>query len=123
MSTADPRPPKKLGAAGRRFWRSVMEDFTLAGPHEETLLEQACRELDIIDRLDDALADADLVVSTPAHGEVANRLLSEVQQHRTAFRLLLRDLKLPSDPAQSAKGGSVVRLAQGRARRSHRAAS
>ena len=115
--------PKRLGPAGRKFWRAIMADFQLAGPHESALLEQACRELDIIDRLDDELADADLVINTPAHGEVANRLLSEVQQHRTAFRLLLRDLKLPADPAMDTKSSDVVHLGASRTRRSHRAAS
>src|SRR5260370_19315569 len=111
MSTAENRPPKRLGPAGRRFWRSVMQDFALAGPHEEAILEQACRELDIIDRLDFALADADLVISTPAHGEVCNRLLAEVQAHRSAFRLLLRDLPLPAEPGQDTITGTVIRLA------------
>src|SRR5260370_24170014 len=111
MSTAENRPPKRLGPAGRRFWRSVMQDFALAGPHEEAILEQACRELDLIDRLDDALADADLVISTPAHGEACNRLLAEVQAHRSAFRLLLRDPRLPAEPGQHTRSGPRIRLA------------
>ena len=122
MSTTQPRPPKRLGPAGRRFWRDITAGFQLAGPHEEALLEMACRELDIIDRLDDELAGAELVINTPAHGEVANRLLGEVQQHRGAFRLLVRDLKLPADPGQATGNGSVIRLAgQDRQRRTHRA--
>ena len=120
MSTATPRAPKRLGPAGRRFWRDVMADFQLAGPHEEALLEQACRELDIIDRLDDALADAEVEVNTPAHGLVVNRLFAEVQQHRGAFRMLIRDLRLPAEPGQDTRG-TVTRLPN-RQRRTHRAA-
>ena len=121
MTAPAARPPKRLGAAGRRFWRDITTDFQLTGPHEEAILEQACRELDIIDRLDDALIDADIEISTPAHGRVVNRLFAEAQQHRGAFRLLLRDLKLPTDPEQSGAAGTVAYL-QGRTRRTHRAA-
>ena len=123
MSTTKPRPPKRLGPAGRRFWRDVMADFQLAGPHESALLEQACRELDIIDRLDDALTDAEVEVNTPAHGLVVNRLFAEVQQHRGAFRMLIRDLRLPAEPGQGTGAGKVVSLQASRSpRRTHRAA-
>ena len=60
----------------------------------------------LIARLDDALADAPLEVDTPAHGLVANRMLAEVAQHRSAFRLLLRDLRLPAEPGQAPKAAA-----------------
>jgi hypothetical protein len=119
-----PLAPRGLGPAGQKFWRAIVADFDLAGAHERVLLEQACRELDLIARLDEALEGAPLEVDTRAHGLVANRLLAEVQSHRGTLRMLLRDLRLPAEPAEP---GTVLRLspAQARAhrvRRSHRRA-
>jgi hypothetical protein len=111
-------PPKGLQAPGRKFWRAIVAEFDLAGPHERALLEMAARELDLIARLDGALVGAPLQVDTPAHGLVANRLLAEVAAHRSAFRLLLRELRLPAEPAAPAT--DVVRpIGSGRSR-SHR---
>jgi len=111
--------PKGLGAPGRKFWRDIVAEYDLAGPHEAELLAQSCRELDLIARLDAELAGAPLTVMTRAHGEVSNRLLAEVAAHRRTLLSLLRELKLPAEPPAAGQPGTL-RAVGSYDRRSHR---
>ncbi len=54
-------PPPKLALNSRRLWRDILKDFQL-GPAELRILEDACREVDLIDRIERELEKADLVV-------------------------------------------------------------
>jgi hypothetical protein len=50
MTAGMPQPPKGMGPAGRRLWRSVNEDFVLAGADLE-ILKHAATIADDIDGL------------------------------------------------------------------------
>ncbi|MEO3851743.1 hypothetical protein ABGB09_29645 [Streptomyces sp. B8F3] len=102
-----PRPPKGLGAAGRRLWREVAGRYELR-PDEVRLLADACREADIIERLEEELAGAPLIVKGSMGQSVASPLVSEVRQHRTVLAGLLKSLKLPDAPAQAARRRAYV---------------
>ncbi|WP_255945095.1 hypothetical protein [Streptomyces odontomachi] len=56
-----PRPPAKLGPAGRRSWREVVDRYELR-PDESRILGDACREADIVERIEAELTDAPLTV-------------------------------------------------------------
>lgn len=88
------RVPIGLGKTGAKFWRDTTKIYVLAA-HEALLLEAACRELDIIDRLEESLDGASLVVRGSMGQDVAHPLLAEVRQHRGAFASLLKSLSLP----------------------------
>ena len=45
----------------RRFWRDILKEFTL-GPAELRILEDAVREIDLIEKMEAELEGADLVV-------------------------------------------------------------
>lgn len=90
--------PDGLGRAGSRLWESIAGAYELRAD-EVSLLEDACREKDIVARLEEALADAPLTVKGSMGQEVASPLVSEVRQHRTTLASLLKALKLPDSPA------------------------
>ncbi len=88
--------PSGLGEAGSAFFDEVAAKYILR-PDEERILEAACRELDHVARLEQALVGADLVVKG-SRGQLASHpLLAEVARHRTLLARLLRDLDLPSE--------------------------
>lgn len=88
------RVPSRLGTKGARFWRETTKAYELSA-HELHLLEGACRELDIIDRLEAVLDGAQLIVSGSMGQDTAHPLLAEVRQHRAAFGAIVKQLALP----------------------------
>jgi len=101
------RAPKGLGPDGRRLWKSIAEAYDLRAD-EVSLLEDACREKDIVARLEDELATSPLTVKGSMGQEVASPLVSEVRQHRTTLAGLLKALKLPDSPAGAQRRKAVV---------------
>ncbi|MFC7330809.1 MULTISPECIES: hypothetical protein [Nocardiopsidaceae] len=96
MST--PEPPANLSAAGLALWSSIVPTYELRAD-EVRLLHDACRQADIVQRLEDELADSPLIVKGSQGQLVASPLVSEVRQHRTVLAALLKALKLPDTPA------------------------
>lgn len=96
MMTEQQKPtrPPGLGTAGGRFWRQITSDFAL-NTAEMALLEHVCRTIDVLARLDDALADAPLTVRGSQGQERENPLLSEARLQRSSLAQLLRQLALP----------------------------
>lgn len=99
MSRA-PVAPKGLGPGGLKLWRAVLAAHDLQG-HDVRILEDSCREVDLIDRLSEELADSPSMVKGSMGQLVASPLVSEVRQHRATLNTLLRGLKLPADEANA----------------------
>jgi len=97
-----PRMPTKLGASGKALWSSIIPAYDLR-PDEVRILTDACREADLIARLQDALESADLVTRGSMGQEVASPFVSEIRQHRTVLANLLKSLKIPDSPATAAR--------------------
>ena len=97
-----PKAPAKLGPAGRALWSSIAPVFELR-PDELRILVDACREADLIERLHDELATADLTTRGSMGQEVASPFVSEIRQHRTVLAGLLGKLKIPDSPAGAAR--------------------
>ena len=86
-----PRPPVGTRAAGRRLWEAVVRDFDLA-EHEEVLLREACRTLDLLDELAAAVRrDGPLTAEGKAHPAAV-----EARAQRIALARLLAALRLPA---------------------------
>lgn len=112
------RRPTGMGAKGRRLWDGLTAEFEF-GPHELAVLEAACREADLIERLDKELVGAELVVLGSMKQDVANPLLAEVRQHRATMAQLLNRLSLPADgDAAASRSASARNLANARWRMS-----
>lgn len=101
--TDPPRTPPRLGAAGRRLWRSIVADFDLR-PDELIVLEKACRTADDADRLDQAVSEAPLLVAGSMGQEREHPLLAQSRQTRALLAALLKQLRL--DAAEDAAGTS-----------------
>lgn len=90
-----PKMPTQLGPDGSQLWSSVIDLHDDLGPDTLRLLTDACREADLVKRLEDAQRDAPLTVRGSQGQEVASPLISEVRQHRAVLAGLLKALRLP----------------------------
>lgn len=102
------RAPKDLGPAGQRLWKSICRDYELR-PDELAVLESACREADLIQRLEEALKDAPLVVKGSMGQEVASPLVTEIRLHRSTQASLLKQLKIPDLEEEEESDAGTVR--------------
>lgn len=94
MTASAARPVGLLGSAD--VWDSVTDKYELRRD-ELRLLEDACREMDLIDRMTAELADRDFFTVGSMGQPVVSPLVAEVRQHRMTLTSLLRALKLPDD--------------------------
>jgi len=93
--------PKGLEAKGRKLWRETTGAYELRADELDTL-EDICREADLIDRLEEALAGSDLIVQGSQGQDVANPIISEIRQHRATKKSLWASMKLPDEVAPAA---------------------
>lgn len=111
MSDEVKRPPLKprphrLKTKGRRLWDDVTSSYDLR-PDELAVLEAACRELDLLNRIERVVDGLDsLMVAGSMGQQVVHPLVGEVRQHYTTFRQLVAALRLP-DPTTDAGYGSA----------------
>lgn len=89
-------PPAGLGEAGRGLWQQVDGEYELA-PDELALLAEACRTLDELDAISDALADGPVVVMGSMGQPKASGLFAEARAHRLVLAKLLEQLELPEE--------------------------
>ena len=91
-----PKAPAGFRAAGKKLWSGISGAYELR-PDELRILEDACREADLIDSMVKWLEDDDIMTIGSTGQPVVNPLVSEVRQHRTVLSSLMRQLKLPDD--------------------------
>lgn len=104
--------PKNMGTRGLRFWNRITSAYELRAD-ELVVLEDACREMKMIDLLEAALS-GDSMTKRGSQGQpVINPIIPELRQHRATLKALLATLKLP-DEAEGAEGGEVSRSVQAR---------
>ena len=106
MSTKLPTP-KGLEKAGAALWRDVIGKYELRAD-EQRILEDACRERDLLTRLETGLASADLIVRGSQGQDVINPIVSELRQHRSTFATLMRQLNLPDAGGPSGDSGGEL---------------
>jgi hypothetical protein len=101
---ATTRPaPDHMGAAGTKLWTEIASFYDLR-PDEYRLLEDACREADLIEVLADEQREQPVMITGSTGQQVLNPLIAEVRQHRGTLSTLLTKLKLPDDPETGATG-------------------
>jgi hypothetical protein len=88
--------PSNLGAKSKRLWTTITSSYELRAD-ELRILEDACREVDIVERLETEFRDAPTMVRGSMGQEVASPLLQELRQHRAVVARLLGQLKLPDE--------------------------
>lgn len=97
--------PVDLEQAGAKMWSSIAGKYELR-PDESRILEDACREADLIDDLQGLARFADRIVKGSQGQPVINPLISELRQHRATLASLLRQLHLPDEGGASASDKS-----------------
>ncbi len=107
--------PHGLGDAGSAFFDQIAAKYILR-EDEERILENVCRELDHIARIEQALDGADLVVAGSRGQLSAHPLLASLAQHRTLLARLVRQLDLPNDDGVPAHRSA---LSEKRSRAAH----
>lgn len=123
--TTDPKPARKprptkpqgLDKAGAKLWRQISDPVKYElRPDELRILEDACREADLIDKLEAALKYADFMVTGSQGQDVINPMIPELRQHRATLTSMLLKLKLPDDEPESGQtGGENPRSVSARA--------
>lgn len=92
--------PEGLAAAGESLWRSVLDEYELER-HEELLLVQACRTVDLLEDLASEVAAAGVMVDGRPHPAAV-----EMRQQRIALARLLAALRLPAGDAGDVQAGA-----------------
>ena len=91
------RPPAGLKSPGRKLWAAVVESFVL-NPGELSMLEQACRTADELDRLEQAVCALPELTTTGSTGQLKpHPLLAEARAHRLLLERLVGALALPTE--------------------------
>lgn len=90
--------PAGLAAKGKKMWKAIAGPYELR-PDELDILEDICREVDLIARLEDSLDASELLTLGSQGQDVLNPLVSELRQHRATKKALWASLKLPDDAA------------------------
>jgi hypothetical protein len=113
-------PPTKLGAKARKVWADITDTYTLR-PDELRVLEDACREIDLVERLEKELSKpgVSMIVKGSMGQPVANPLMAEVRQHRQTVKALFAAIALPDDDSRlaGARSSAARQAANARWRR------
>jgi len=90
-----PKPPKTLGKAGRKVWEDVLDELSVSSylpAHEMLVLEQAARQADLNQQLEDALTSEGITVRGASGQWRLNGAATELRQGRLAVAKLLSDV-------------------------------
>lgn len=88
--------PRGLGRHGRRLWRSVLDQYELA-EHELAVLRIACRSVDRLEDIADALAGEKLVAVNAKGDQIPHPMLVEQRMQGLALTRLLASLRMPEE--------------------------
>lgn len=96
------RKPTGLGPKGSKFWGQIADEYALEDtPEVALILEQACRTLDIVERLQRIVDDAPSLQVTGSRGQPAPLPeLTELRQYRAQLAALVKQLNLEDEPAE-----------------------
>jgi len=97
MSTAKPRPPGHLGAAGKKFWASIVNAYELC-PQDLDRLAGAAVMLDRAAAARAAIDASGVIIQDRFGIEQAHPALQIERASWNQFRLLTRELGLDVDP-------------------------
>jgi hypothetical protein len=97
--------PTGLGTKAKRIWADITGSYELRSD-ERRILEDACREVDLVERLEREFRDSPTMVKGSMGQLVASPILQELRQHRALVAALLAKLKLPDEDDRGAESAS-----------------
>ena len=95
-----PMIPDGLEVRGRSLWSSVLDEYDLER-HEELMLEEACRTVDLLEALAATVAADGHMAGDRVHPAVV-----EMRQQRIALARLLAALRLPAGEDGDVQAGA-----------------
>jgi len=108
--------PRDLGGNGRKLWRKlaqqVADDGLILDERELFLLHAACRETDMLARIEAALEGADMTVRGAQGNWVAHPLLGEARRSRAQVASLLKQIGLTDPHAGTATTGQPMSVSE-----------
>lgn len=107
------KPPARLSAKSRHLWTEITGAYELR-VDELRVLEDSCREIDLIERMEAEQRDLPLVVKGSQGQDVAAPLVQELRQHRATLARLLLQLRLPDEDAGASRSSAGRELAMSR---------
>lgn len=113
--------PDGLGDSGVALWVSIADKYDLRSD-EARVLADACREADLIDRIESEMSDSPMIVKGSMGQPAINPMVSELRQHRGTLARMLGQLKLPDEPGEGGSGESNQQRAAVNTRWSRRGA-
>jgi hypothetical protein len=103
--------PDGLGVKASVLWDEITGEFELRAD-ERRSLEDACRTVDLIERLEAEIRDGPSFVAGSNGQDVANPLMTEIRLHRAQFSRSMQAVHLPAEEdtpaARSAHGRALV---------------
>jgi hypothetical protein len=97
--------PAGVGTAGGALWRRLVAAYDFE-PHEQAMLEVACRQADDVAALENLIAEQGMTVAGSQGQPRLNAAVAEVRQGRLALGKLLGALALPDDADRPMTGAS-----------------
>jgi len=107
--------PAGVGTAGGALWRRLVAAYDFE-PHEQAMLEVACRQADDVAALEHLIAEQGLTVLGSTGQQRLNPAIGEVRQGRLALGKLLGALALPDEADRPLTAASRQAQRAGRAR-------
>lgn len=89
-----PRAPARLGSAGRRLWREMVDEYEFDS-RELVVLEAACRQRDDLAALEEEIREGGVIVEGSRGQPRLAQAVTEARQGRLALSKLLDALALP----------------------------
>ena len=86
--------PNGLSRRAKELWTTVTTQYTMR-VDELFVLESACREIDLIDRMESEQQKSGLIGVGSQGQPVAAPLLAELRSHRALFAAHMKQLSLP----------------------------
>lgn len=110
------RAPKGLNARGRAFWRYATTTFEFTEQEVELLIE-ACRTLDRLDALADAIAEDGPMTDGSKGQRVVHPAFGEARGQAQSLHRLLAALDLPDEDGASLPSARTTRARRAAAAR------
>jgi hypothetical protein len=94
--------PEGLGERAAELWDGLTSKYDLR-KDELFILHEACREIDLIDRMENFQRGDELTGRGSQGQVVAAPMLAELRQHRALFAAHMKQLKLPDEDGRAAE--------------------
>lgn len=96
------RKPTGLGPKAGKFWTQIASEYVLEDtPEVALILEQACRTIDIVERLQKIVDEAPSLQVNGSRGQPAPLPeLTELRQYRAQLAALVKQLNLEDEPTE-----------------------